>query len=104
MMNEVVFNTKLQMKRRRTAGACSCSLKALTSIIQASQFFLNLINLIEKSINIYDIKGVSYENIFYDKSKKKVYITLSTIYNGLLHLLNYKIGFFYSLNFSKLIK
>jgi len=44
------------------------SLKPLTPKICASQTFLSLTNFIEKKINIYDIKWISYENIFYDKS------------------------------------
>ena len=32
------------------------------------KFFWSLINFIENSINMYDTKLVSYENIFYDKS------------------------------------
>ena len=44
------------------------SLKASIPRIRASQTLLSLTNFIEKSINIYNIKWVSYENIFYDKS------------------------------------
>jgi len=36
--------------------------------IHISQTFSNLTNFIEKSNNIYNIKYVSYENIFYDES------------------------------------
>jgi len=44
------------------------SLETSTPRIHASQNFLTLTNFIEKSINIYDIKWVFYENIFYNKS------------------------------------
>jgi len=44
--------------------------KALIYKIHASQTFSNLTNFIEKNINIYDIKYVFYENIFYNKSNR----------------------------------
>jgi hypothetical protein len=44
------------------------SLKESIPRIRVSQTFLILTNFIEKSINIYDIKWASYENILYEKS------------------------------------
>jgi hypothetical protein len=44
------------------------SLKESIPKIRVSQIFLTLTNFIEKNINIYDIKWISYENILYDKS------------------------------------
>ena len=43
-------------------------MKESISKIRVSQIFLSLINFIEKSNNIYNIKCTLYKNIFYDES------------------------------------
>ena len=56
------------MERTAIVYLLPLSLKASIHRIRASKIFLSLANFIEKSIDIYDIKWVSYKNILYDKS------------------------------------